>query len=183
MSRPRPAPRHEYTPEERADLRRRGEAGDTLALGELTYLHHDIDDTGIEAGDLAARAERAIIEVATTTLEEHAALVRHLAKRRTELDGPSATPLERDLVDRVLTCELLLDFLHERFVRAYREGDMAAQKHLDRLIDGAHRRYLSAVKSLAQVRHLITPVVQLNVANQQVNVVSASGLGQGDGAG
>ena len=33
----------------------------------------------------------------------------------------------------------------------------------------AHRRYLSAIRSLAQVRRLLSPSIQVNIAEQQIN--------------
>ena len=35
---------------------------------------------------------------------------------------------------------------------------------------GAQRRYLAAIKALATVRRLLTPAVQVNTADQQVNI-------------
>lgn len=177
MARRSPAPKPTRNPEEQADLIRRAEAGDAEALGELTYLHHDIDDIGIDAGDLGARAERAVIRLATTTLADDAALARYLAQMRTELDGPAPSPIERLLVDRVVTCWVYLSYLGELWARAMKDGSVATQKLLEHLLDGANRRYLSALKTLAQVRRLIVPVVQLNMANQQVNVVVGSSDG------
>ena len=177
MARRSPAPKPTRTPEEQADLRRRAEAYDVEALSELTDLHHDIDDIGIDAGDLGARAERAVIRLATTTLRDEAALARRLAQMRTELDGPAPSPIERLLVDRVVTCWVYLSYLDERCARSFRGDSIANQKLLEHLLDGANRRYLSALKTLAQVRRLIVPVVQLNMANQQVNVVVGSSDG------
>ena len=174
MPRRSPEPKPERTPEEHADLIRRAEGYDVEALKELTHIHHDEDDLVIDPGDLAARAEMAVVALATTTVSERAALARRLGHTRRELDGPSPTPIERLLVDRIVTCGLELSYLEERFAQTFRDGDVAAQKHLDRLVDRAHRRHLLAVKMLAQVRHLIVPVVQLNMANQQVNVVAGS---------
>ena len=37
-------------------------------------------------------------------------------------------------------------------------------------VDAAQNRYLKAVKTLAQIRKLGVPVVQINVAAQQTNV-------------
>jgi hypothetical protein len=37
--------------------------------------------------------------------------------------------------------------------------------------DRAARRYLAAIKALAQVRRLLGPVVQVNIAERQVNLV------------
>jgi hypothetical protein len=39
-----------------------------------------------------------------------------------------------------------------------------------RKIDRAHARLLSAVRTLAQVRKLAVPALQLNIAKKQVNV-------------
>lgn len=39
------------------------------------------------------------------------------------------------------------------------------------LLDRAHRRYLSALKTLATIRRLEVPVVQVNVAREQIVVV------------
>ena len=178
MPRRSPAPKPERTLEEREHLLLLADHGDADALSEISYIHHDIDDTGIDDGDLAARAERAVIELATSTTRDHAALARSLARMRTELDGPAPTPTERLLVDRVVTCSVWLSCLDERLAQAFKERDTTAQRHLERLVDGAHRRYLLALKTLAQVRRLIVPVVQLNLAKQQVNVVVASSDGQ-----
>jgi hypothetical protein len=174
-----PAPRPERTPDEQADLRRRAKGGELEAIRELTAIHHDIDDIGIDEGDLAVRAELALVELATSTLSEQTKLVRHLARRRTELDGPAPSPIERLLVDRVVTCELHLNYLEERFVQALKKGpNFEAEKHLERLVAGANRRLLQSIKTLAQVRRLLVPVVQFNMANQQVNVVTGSTLGE-----
>ena len=37
--------------------------------------------------------------------------------------------------------------------------------------DRAHRRYLSAIRTLAQVRRLLLPPVQVNIGAQQVNAM------------
>jgi hypothetical protein len=170
-------PNTEHTPEEWADLRRRAERGDADALWDLTYLHHDLDHLAVDEGDLQAQAERAVIELATTRFDNDAALSSHLAHMRLDLDGPAPSAVDRVLVDRVVTCWLFLSYLDARFADAFKEGDVAAQKHLERLVDGANGRYLSALRTLAQVRRLLVPVVQVNMAKQQVNVVVASSDG------
>jgi hypothetical protein len=181
VARRSPAPRPQRTLEEQADLRRRADAGELEAVRELTGIHHDIDDIGIAEGDLAIRAELALVDLATSTLSERAQLVRHLERKRSELDGPAPSPIERLLVDRVVTCELHLNYLEERFVEALKKGsNVEAEKHLERLVAGANRRLLQSIKTLAQVRRLLIPVVQFNMANQQVNVVAGSTLGELD---
>jgi hypothetical protein len=44
-----------------------------------------------------------------------------------------------------------------------------------RRINGAHKRFLSAVKTLATVTRLALPALQVNIARKQVNVVAPGG--------
>jgi hypothetical protein len=43
-----------------------------------------------------------------------------------------------------------------------------------RRMDRAHRRYLSAIKTLATVRKLAVPVFQVNIAQKQMNIANAT---------
>jgi hypothetical protein len=52
---------------------------------------------------------------------------------------------------------------------------LAQSEHAQRRIDRAHRRFLSTVKTLAVVRGLALPALQINVARQQVNQLNAGG--------
>ena len=57
------------------------------------------------------------------------------------------------------------------------EGGMtlAQSEHAQRRMDRAHRRFLSTLKTLAAVRRLALPAVQINLARQQVNQLNAGG--------
>jgi hypothetical protein len=178
VARRNPAPKPERTPEEKAQLRLLADGGDLEALDELIDQHHDNDYVVIEAGDLAARAERDVIQLATTTMREGAEVARYVAQMRTDLDGPAPSPPERLIIDCIVTCWAHLSYVQGEWVRARKEGSVATQKDLEHLLNGAQRRYLDAHKTLAQVRRLIVPVVQFNLANQQVNVVAGSTLGE-----
>jgi hypothetical protein len=89
---------------------------------------------------------------------------------RTELSGPNPTPVERLLVERIVTCWLQLQDADLCFTQAtdlsLRQGD-----YHQRRIDRAHNRFLTAVKALATVRRLAVPVLigQVNIASRQVN--------------
>jgi hypothetical protein len=50
-----------------------------------------------------------------------------------------------------------------------RDVGMYYQKAIDR----AHKRYLSAIKTLAVVREPAVPVLQVNIARKQVNMAGA----------
>ncbi len=88
---------------------------------------------------------------------------------------PNPSPLEQLLIERIVACGLQVTH-YERLIE-HNSGkgiglDQAAWMH--KKADMANRRYLSAIKTLAQVRRLQVPLsVQVNVAaagGQQVNV-------------
>lgn len=179
MARRSRPPKPQRTDAEHADLIRRAEAYDIAAMAELCDEPHDIDEVGFDPGDLGAQAEHDLMRVATPDLTEFARLSLYLKQMRTELDGPTPSPIERLLVDRVVTCWLHVSYLETRWVQSWR-GDAKAREHVDRLLGQANRRYVAAIKTLAVVRRLAIPVVQMNLASQQVNLVAGS---TGPGAG
>lgn len=89
-----------------------------------------------------------------------------------ELAGPSPTPLERLLVERIVAS--WLQTYHYDILCA-QAGNITIDQgdYMQRRQDRAHKRYLSAIKSLAVVRRLLRPSVQVNIAQQQVNVAAA----------
>jgi hypothetical protein len=99
--------------------------------------------------------------------------------RRKTLAGPNPSPLETLLIERIVACGLQVA-QYERLIEINSSKgvglDQAAWMH--KKADMANRRYLSAIKALAQVRRLQVPMnVQVNVATaggQQVNVGGAS---------
>jgi len=93
-------------------------------------------------------------------------------KLRGELRGQSSTPLERLLIDRIVICSLQVEVAENQYVRMMKGGGTLTKgRFYEDLQDRAQRRYISAIKALAQVRRLQLPVIaQLNLANNQVNV-------------
>jgi hypothetical protein len=88
---------------------------------------------------------------------------------RRELEGPNPTALERVLAERAALCWFnvyRLETLYE-----HNKGLSIRQAEFQvRQIDAAHRRFLSAVKTLAQVRKLAVPALQVNIGANQVNM-------------
>jgi len=95
--------------------------------------------------------------------------------RRKMLMGPEATPLEMLLIERVVVCGLQLAY-YERLIAKNSRKDVQMNQAvwMQKQADLANRRYLSAIKTLAQVQRLQVPLsVQVNIAaegGQQVNV-------------
>jgi hypothetical protein len=95
-------------------------------------------------------------------------------KRR--LIGDDPTALESLLAERIVICKLALDRAETAHISSM-QGESSFKKALfyELLMDRAHRRYVHAIRALAQVQRLQLPVVaQLNVAANQVNVSAAT---------
>jgi hypothetical protein len=125
-------------------------------------------------GDLARRAERAVAErMAGSDLAAQEAIARKLDLLRAELTGPTATPVEKLLVERAVACWLQVQAVDLHIAQkeagvVFPQADYwVAQR------ERAHHRFLSALKTLALVRRLAEPLLQVNVARQQVNVAGA----------
>src|SRR5437899_754455 len=67
---------------------------------------------------------------------------------------PGAPPLERLLADRIALCWLSLHDAEVRFAQA-KDLSISQAAYWQKRIDAAHKRYLSAIKTLATVRKLV----------------------------
>ena len=97
------------------------------------------------------------------------AIEQELDQVRAELEGPNPTPIERLLAERASLCWFIVNRYENAYANA--KGWTIAQADLQhRKIDKAHARFLSAVRTLAQVRKLALPTLQVNIGKNQVNV-------------
>ena len=168
-------PLQEYpkTEEDIFELLRQAEEGDETVLPVV----REVLDKGLGqelariGGDLAKTAERDLISVMSgTNLLLKEAVSRKLEAMREEVAGPSPTPLERLLAERVVACWLQLQYAEKIYAQNLGDFTMAQSEYHQRRLDRLHKRYLSAIRTLAQIRKL-GPLVQINVAEQQVNMV------------
>ena len=91
-----------------------------------------------------------------------------------ELAGENPTPLELLLSERVASLWVLVE-LQEALLAAWYYKAKATSPtfvlQMARLQESAHRRYLAAIKTLAQVQKLQGPSrVQVNIGGNQINV-------------
>jgi hypothetical protein len=149
----------------------RARQGDEAALPLVRKMLEKPEFVDALGGNLAWQAEHSLIRAAVgDNLAAREALTRKLELLRAELAGPSPTPLERLLVERVAACWLQL---HHADILLAQQGHTFTLRQLEyhqRTRDRAHKRYLSAIKTLALVRKLALPVLQVNIARRQVNV-------------
>ena len=95
---------------------------------------------------------------------------RDLDRLRTELTLPTDGGVERLLIERILTCHVQLAYAETVYVQNCHKLTLDQGTYHQERIERVHHRYLSAIKTLATVRKLAQPTLQLNVGAQQVNV-------------
>jgi hypothetical protein len=89
-----------------------------------------------------------------------------------ELAGPDPTPIEATLAKTAALCWFAMrvaEAQHASYLKAPHVTPDGAEFRQRRL-GHAHRRYLSTLRTLAQVRKLARPSVQVNLARNQVNI-------------
>jgi hypothetical protein len=151
----------------------RAHEGDRTAL---PALREALKDPAVvdRWGDLPRHTQQHLVaQAGGGSLLYRESLPRKLELLRAELAGANPTPVERLLVERVLTCWLFLTGLEAGYVslRGRPEGiPLAQDAHYERCMASAQTRYLAAIKTLAVVRKLAVPVLQVNIARRQVNV-------------
>ena len=158
----------------------RAEKGDEQALAELRRRFDATPALWEELGNLAEHAQRVWVALSSgsNALIQQAA-ERKVAALRQELLGPAPSPLERLLVERIIACWLQVQYADQAAVAFEKKGGRFAEgDYWQKQQERAHRRYLSAIRTLAQVRRLLLPAVQMNIAEQQVNVLGQVNAGR-----
>src|SRR5918994_82291 len=93
---------------------------------------------------------------------------------RKELAGPDAPPLEKLLAERIVACWLQLQHADAIYAENLGDMSMAQSEYHQRRLDRLHRRYLSSIKALAQIRKM-RPAGQINIAEKQINTAGSVG--------
>jgi hypothetical protein len=102
-------------------------------------------------------------DLATKELFKH-----QLESMRIEVAGQNPSPLERLLAERVVATWLEVQLYSGLYAMKMKSGTMSEDEFRQRRLDRAHRRHLSAIRALAQIRKL-GPAVQINIAEKQIN--------------
>src|SRR5262249_6069492 len=140
------------TEEGLAALVNRAQNGDETVLPALREILKTPALVDVLGGDLARQAQLTLIaKFSGKSLVFKESLTRKLELLRVELGGANPTPLERLLVERIVTCWLHLHHLEQLYAQ---KDSMSLElaTYYQRSIDRAQKRYLSAIKALAQVR-------------------------------
>ena len=165
--------RHPRGRAERIEVLTKAQEGDASVLPQLRAILREDDSPYVELmGNMAAIVERTLCSgLFGKNLGAKEALVLKLARLRDELAGAEPTPIERLLAERTASCWLIVYEYERQYANAGQLEMRQAEFH-QRRIDAAHRRFLSSLKTLATIRRLAIPAIQVNVAEKQVNVVN-----------
>jgi hypothetical protein len=156
---------------------KRARNGET-AVRPLVRKMLEHDEEGIllnHYGDIFAWARTELVKIAAgnnITVQE--ALCRKIEAVRDELAGPNPTPLERILCERVALCWFDANETDRRFGIERSGISFQDAEYRESRRDRAHRRFLAACKTLASVRRLAGPAIQVNIARKQVNVAGGA---------
>jgi hypothetical protein len=120
----------------------------------------------------ATMAESVLIEHITTDKDlASKELLRHqLESMRIEVAGENPSPLERLLAERVVATWLELQLFSGLYGANLGKLTLGQGDYYQKRSDRAHRRHLSAIRTLAQIRKL-GPSVQTNIADKQFNTM------------
>ena len=158
----------EHGPEAVKALLQQAEQGDTTVPPVLRAYMDRSPSVWVQGGDMARATQRALIgQAAGNNLVIRETLARKYAALTQELAGPTPSPLERLLVERVALCWLHLHCVEATYLTLKDLSIRQAECHQAR-ISKAQARYLAAIRTLAQVRRLGVPAVQVNIGQQQV---------------
>jgi len=156
-------------------LLKRCHEGDKAALRELiARLSGNGLDEILGSHGLAAMAEDAWLDASFGDNHLRKALAaEQLRRMRVTLAGPEPSPLEQILVDKAVLC--WFEALTADTIAATRAGELTRDQAemLQKRQDRSHARFLSAIRTLAQVRKLGFPVLQVNVGEKQINIAGA----------
>ena len=100
------------------------------------------------------------------------AIEQELDGLRAELEGPNPTPIERLLAERASLCLFIVNRYENAYVNS-KEWTIPQADFQHRKIDKAHARFVSSLLTLARVRKLAVPTLQVNIARNQVNVAES----------
>lgn len=154
-------------------LLKRTQAGDHTALPVVRQMVSDPHYLRLLGGELAETAIKSFIRgMSEKDVGFAEAVQKKMELMRAELLGESPTPVERLLVERIVACWLQVQDADIRAAQGQKDATLKQADFHQRRMDAANKRFLAAVRTLAVVRKLAVPVLQVNIAKKQVNVVA-----------
>jgi hypothetical protein len=148
-------------PEEFQTVLKAAMEGDKSVLPEVQAILDAVPEWAAELGNLVSQTENKLLDIGVgNDLFKREATKRDLDMRRQRLAEPT-------YVEELLEEQIVLDLY---MLQRARERALERQDpHSDKLLTGAHKRFLASVICLEQIRKLAPPV-RINIAENQVNM-------------
>jgi hypothetical protein len=181
--------RREDASEELRDAIERAQDGDETALPIIREHLRGRPDAYWQLVNYARVVQNAQIEAYTGEGLYVREVMHEVVRRlRKDLEGENPSPLESLLVDRIISCYLHVNFAENAYTESVGPGArLEVAEYMQKRLDRANKRYIAAIKALAQVRKM-GPAIQINIAQQQLiagrgAVSGAVGTAVGGGVG
>lgn len=152
--------------------------GDAKALDVLRDVFREAPNVAEMVSGLAWNAENAMLAGVSPGVAE---LFRQQAANQREKlrEEGIGSALEGMLIRRIsLDYIAALQADRQRTLAPGDRRSLELSRFYEQQADRAHRRFLASIEALARVRKLITPI-QINIAEQQVNVAGSLATGKG----
>ncbi len=126
-------------------------------------------------GDLMEQAMLRLIDNLDASAVARIGLRTAVEQLPTDLAQPGDGPLEQLLIQQVTMCWLRLAYVEYQYSAVSTQPNATARQltYWDKRLSAAQRRYLRAIETLARVRKLTLPALQINIGEQQVNQVNS----------
>ena len=149
--------------------------GDERAANALLLACREVPRLWECLAVLPAHAERAWVDLLAGDGADaefaRRVVEQDIARKRREVAGEDPTPLESLLAERVALCWVAAQQADAQYARKLRAGmSFREGAYYARRSEQANRQLLRAVQTLATVRRLLAPTIQLNLAEKQINV-------------
>ena len=154
----------------------RADTGDDAALADLKAALDEAPALTRSISGLGQNAEWSVLRAMLSNAPKQDAgsfelFARQLDAMRKELRGAEPTPLERLLVDRLVLDWLFANYQDTRYAQKLNGSiSISEAEYWQRGRERAHRQVTRAAHTLATVRRLVAPSVQVNIADKQINV-------------
>ena len=148
------------------------------AKAELDKILRESPGVWRAAGDVMEHAARSLIaDAGGGSYALRRSLSAGWEQMQHDMARPADGELERLLIQQVALSWLKLAYTEYQHTHCLTRGDttIKAGDFWERRLSAAQRRHLRAVETLARVRRLQLPAVQVNIAEQKVNQVNTGG--------
>jgi len=149
------------------------EKGDKSVLPRVREVLDEFPDLVSDVGDLTRIAKGGMLDMLSNgNVMVREAEDRHLASMVEEIAGPCPAVIERLLAEQIAVCWLHVRHIEIKYAHL-KSYTLSEAEYYQRCLDRSQKRYLSAIKTLAQIRKLGLPALQVNIAadgGKQVNV-------------